>query len=440
MIVIYTPELTFRIEYVLKLIFSEILCMEYSVLSDRDVFIHSEGERINYSNFDVPGSLWIKPSGLLEETDIKNRKPAVGKWEGLPVLFGNNNHPIPFDIFSAVFFLITRYEEYLPFDPDPYGRFKAEESVAFKNGFLRLPIIDLWCKKLAELLKIDIQNTKLAETNYRFRLTVDMDRPWLFRNKGMFYAAGTLFRDILRFNFSQFTERWRIMNGNMPDPADTYEFLSEVKTKLKLPVNYFILCRKKDKYDTNWSVNRKAFHSLIRKLDTEGEIGIHPSYVSATSKNKMKEEIAYLSGILNRDITLSRQHFLRFNFPETYQNLVKLGIKEDYSMGYSSQTGFRAGIARSFNFFDLENNKETGLRIYSFQIMDRTLLSYLKVSPDEAIKEYEYYTDIIRSVGGEFVCLWHNDSISDLGEWKGWKKVFEKMINLNSNRDPIPEK
>ena len=440
MILIYTPEITFRIEYIFKLIFSEILDVEYSILTDRDTFIQSEGECINYSNANLSGSLWIKPSGLLEEKDIKNRNPSVGKWEELPALFTNDNRSVPFDLFSAVFYLITRYEEYLDFIPDQYGRFRAEESVAFKNEFHRLPIVDLWCKKMAELLKIDIQSTKLSETNYSFRLTIDIDRPWLYKNKGLLYTAGTLLRDLFRFNFSQFTERWRIMNGNMPDPADTYNFISEVKAKLRMPVYYFILCRKKDKYDTNRSVNQKVFHRLIKRLDSMGEVGIHPSFVSATSKTKLEKEIAYLSGILNRDIKLSRQHFLRFNFPETYQNLVRLGIKEDYSMGYSSQTGFRAGTARAFNFFDLENNKETGLRIFPFQIMDRTLLSYLKLSPDKAIKEYEYYTDIIRSVGGEFVCLWHNDSISDWGEWKGWKKVFEKMINLNSDHDQVPEK
>ena len=138
-----------------------------------------------------------------------------------------------------------------------------------------------------------------------------------------------------------------------------------------------------------------------------------------------------LSGVLGREITFSRQHFLILKFPETYRRLIESGITADYSMGYSSKTGFRAGIGRSYNYFDLMDNQETNLRIFPFQIMDRTLLSYMKLSPDEAIKEFEHYTGIIRNVGGEFICLWHNDSLSDRGEWKGWKRVFKKVIEMN---------
>ena len=100
-------------------------------------------------------------------------------------------------------------------------------------------------------------------------------------------------------------------------------------------------------------------------------------------------------------------------------------------MGYSSKSGFRAGLARAFNFFDLDTNLVTGLRVVPFQIMDRTLHTYKGISPDEAITEYEYYAQAVRNVGGQFVCLWHNDSLSDRGEWKGGKKVFEKMIVIS---------
>ncbi len=432
MIVIYTPELSLRIEYAFKLVFSKVLGVEYTILTDLNTFINTEGGRINYSQNKLNGIIRINPSGLLEEKGIKNWNPSIGKWEKLPVIFADDNHPVPFDLFSAVFYLVTRYEEYLPFDPDPYGRFKAENSLSYKNGFLRLPIVDMWCKKLAEIVKIDNQCMNLSETNYKFRLTIDIDYPWLFKNKGWLYASGSLLRELIRFNFSQFLERLRVLTGYNPDPADTYDFISESWDKPDHPVQYFILCRHKGKFDPNRSMNRKVFHRLIQELDTTGRVGIHPSFVSRTSDNKLKQEISYLSGVLKRDIMSSRQHFLCLKFPDTYLNLIKFGIKEDYSMGYNSQTGFRAGIARSFNFFDLINNKETGLRVFPFQVMDRTLLSYMKLSPDEALKEFEYYTGLIRSIGGEFICLWHNDSLSDRGEWQRWKKVFKNMVETNS--------
>ena len=396
--------------------------------------------RINYSQDEFEGVYNISPCGLLTETGISPWKPETGNWDELPVVFANDNPMVPFDIFSAIFYLVTRYEEYLPFKPDQYGRFQAEESVAFKNGFLRLPIVELWCRKLAEVLKIECLCCNLSESHYRFRLTIDIDHPWLFKNKGWFYAAGSLLRELARFNISQFRERLSVLTGRENDPGDTYNFLATLQPKINEVISYFVLCRKSGGYDNNRSVKRKALHRLVKWLDINGKVGIHPSFVSNTNDSILDKEIAYLSKILERDILFSRQHYLCLSFPDTYYHLILSGINEDYSMGYSSQTGFRAGIARSFNFFDLQNNRETELRIYPFQIMDRTLLSYMKLSPDEAEKEFEYYYDITRNVGGEFICLWHNDSLSDWGEWKGWKKVFEKMVNLNSKHDPVPEK
>ena len=89
-------------------------------------------------------------------------------------------------------------------------------------------------------------------------------------------------------------------------------------------------------------------------------------------------------------------------------------------MGYGTRTGFRAGIARPFYFYDLYEEKQTSLRIFPFQVMDRTLVSSMNHLPDDAIKEFKYYTEIIRSVGGHFIPLWHNTSLNDTYEWKGW--------------------
>ncbi|MBA7546413.1 hypothetical protein ES705_38803 [subsurface metagenome] len=106
-------------------------------------------------------------------------------------------------------------------------------------------------------------------------------------------------------------------------------------------------------------------------------------------------------------------------------------------MGYSTHTGFRAGIARPFYFYDLYEEKQTSLRVVPFHIMDRTLLSYLNYSTEQAIKEFEYYSKSIKNIGGLFVSLWHNTSVNDFEEWQGWQKVFKRMIEINSYNDQV---
>jgi hypothetical protein len=54
----------------------------------------------------------------------------------MPVFCQRQIGDLPFDPLAATFYLVSRYEEYLPFIPDEHGRFPAKQSFAFSNGFL----------------------------------------------------------------------------------------------------------------------------------------------------------------------------------------------------------------------------------------------------------------------------------------------------------------
>jgi hypothetical protein len=430
-IAVYSKSINPRIEYAVKLVFGVVLGIDYSIIDQKENFQKQEGIKINYSGDNFDSVLKIMPFGLLEEHSVRKQEINISMWHDLPVFFQSDTIEIPFDLFSSVFFLVTRYEEYLPFKPDQHGRFEADQSLAWQGKFLRLPIVELWCIELAKHLGIADKCPNIQSNNYSFRLTVDIDFPWRYLNKGLLYTAGKLGRDLITFRLKEFIYHFLVLLKKKPDPGNSYHALTEMEKRLGHSIRYFIFCRKRDTFDRNLTVGSKQFEKLLQQLDGKKNIGIHPSYASSDNLSLMVEEISYLSKVLNRKIESSRQHYLRLFFPTSYRNLIYQGVLCDYSMGFASHTGFRAGIARSFNFFDLTEEKETKLRIFPFQVMDRTLLSYLSLTPDEAINEYEYYTNCIRSVGGEFICLWHNDSVCDLGEWKGWKDVFEKMVELN---------
>ncbi|MBN1951636.1 MAG: polysaccharide deacetylase family protein [Bacteroidales bacterium] len=429
MLAIYSVSSSPRLRYALKLIFHEVLGVEYREVNHAEDFRNFPGARINYSTKVFDSCLQLIPSGLLVENVIKEQEISQGKWDELPVLYCMEGGFIPFDIFSAVFYLSSRYEEYLSSQRDSHGRYQAEESLAFRNDFLRLPIIDLWCIKLADFLGIRHACKKIEPGNYRFQLTVDIDQPWLYLHKGAAYSAGALARDLLRFRFADLLSRIMTLLKLIPDPGDTFDYLEGKGRGLTYPIRYFALCRRKGDHDINRSLNRRVFKELLRRLDASKSLGIHPSYSSFSSGANLDEELKWLEETLGRKVTLSRQHYLLFSFPDTCRGLLARGIKEDYSMGYSSQTGFRTGLARSCNFYDLLKEEETNLRLFPLMVMDRTLKDYLKLSPEKALEEFEHYIDQIRAVGGEFICLWHNDALSDRGEWKGWRPLFEAVIN-----------
>jgi hypothetical protein len=125
---------------------------------------------------------------------------------------------------------------------------------------------------------------------------------------------------------------------------------------------------------------------------------------------------------------ISRQHYLMLSFPHTYQQLQKLGIREDYSMGYAANSGFRAGTFTPFRFYDLTTECETTLVIHPFAVMDVTLRHYLKLTPDDALERIKQLIDKVRKVDGTFTSLWHNESLSEHGVWKGWRGIFEGMV------------
>jgi hypothetical protein len=98
-------------------------------------------------------------------------------------------------------------------------------------------------------------------------------------------------------------------------------------------------------------------------------------------------------------------------------------------MGYAELPGFRASICDSYNFYDLEQEKITNLRIHPFSIMDATYRYYLKYSPNESLQSIKKMVDVVKSVDGTLISVWHNETWSNHKEWKGWKELFSEMAD-----------
>src|SRR5690606_21745347 len=109
---------------------------------------------------------------------------------------------------------------------------------------------------------------------------------------------------------------------------------------------------------------------LIKTIAKVAHLGLHPSYNSSKNPYQVQREKKRLDTILQRKTVESRQHFLKINFPQTYQVLHQMGFKHDYTMGFAEVCGFRCGTAQPIYFFDLERNKVTDLVLHPFVYMD----------------------------------------------------------------------
>lgn len=442
MILIYSPKVTNRLQYVVKFIFSEVCGFEYAVTSSTEEFLNFKGAKINYSNRPVPeDSIQIVPAGLLFEKKVREFAFKKSRIDDLPVIFAHNekekNCDLGYDLFSMVFFMISRYEEHLPFMEDKRGRFEADQSFAYQNGFLETPVIDIACKKLKEKILKKFSYLPHKSKTFQFIPTYDIDVAYAYKGRGISRNLLAIGKDFLSFDMFNLKKRLSTIFNRMEDPFDTYDYQIYWQKKLNLNPVYFFLVGDYGAFDKNISIYSPIYIQLCKKLGDYARTGIHPSYTSNYRKEYLKKEIKRLSDILNREIVKSRQHYLKLQLPETYQNLLKNEIREDYTMTFATHTGFRAGTCNPFSFYDLSLETETPLKIFPSALMDASMNFYMKLTIEEAKKKCAEIIDKIISVDGTFISIWHNDALSNTGIWKDWYKVYEYMLGYLKRRDLI---
>jgi hypothetical protein len=431
MLLIFVTNTTPRVEYIFNVVFKEILKVPFEVTIDKDLFLKHQGPKFTYGDQKINHSLSFGSSGLLFETGIHKQVLEPDTWNGIKIFFKvDNSHILPFDIFSASFFLITRYQEYLPHLQDRYGRFSPEESLGYKEKFLEIPIINIWAKELKLILQKHFDSINFPNIPFSFTPTIDIDNAYAFKYKGVSRTLLSISKNLVRFQFKMLSKRVKVITGIRKDPYDSYADQLKIHKSYKLRPYYFILLGNYGKYDRNPSYRNSKYISLIKSLSESGEICMHPSYGSTKSLEQLKVEKARLEKIIGRPVTKSRQHYLKISIPQSYRHLIDIGIKEDYSMGYASKIGFRAGTCTPFYFYDIENEKQTDLKIFPFAFMDTTLKTYLKVRSKDVIPYVKPLVEQIRSLGGNLIFIFHNESIGNAGYWKHWGNMYEKIIKL----------
>lgn len=434
MLLIYVPKLTNRAGYTINVVMRDILRTDFAITADRDTFNRHEGARLCYAPRPIEGCTapFVKSAGLLFETTIEEQNPRCFQYRGQPALFPVfGNAALPFDPFSAIFYMLSRYEEYMPHLKDEHGRFIATESIAYKNGFLQTAVVDRWALMLRDVIKEHYPDTLFRERNYSFIQTIDIDAAYCYLHKGMFRTVMGFLRDgIHRRDMGAVKQRYRVLKGKEEDPYDTFDYILDCSRKYSAqsPLIFFTLMGDYGIYDKPASPHNNEFRQLIQHLGDYAKVGVHGSYYSYAEPTRLGREIQRLSDILHRPIVRNRFHFLRFSLPTAYRNLVRQSILHDYTMGYAELPGFRSGTCTIVPFFDLSSDQESPLHIHPFMAMDTTFNKHMRVSPQEATEHLHALVDEVRAVNGTFSCIFHNQNLCEDFEWKGWRPVYEDLL------------
>lgn len=430
MLLILVNKETNRLRYTMQLIFNRLLGIEFGFTNYSEVFLAHDDAKFSYGVQVGDSSLFFAAHTLLFESTISAKEIHHVDFEGNKAIFPVNdrNSLLTFDPFAASFYLISRYEEYLPHLHDIYNRYIASGSDAFRNGYLQKPLINIWSLKIKDILQNHFKDLVFRVPVFNFMPSIDIDAAFAYRNKGLTRAIGGFWKSFQIKDYGDMRKRIKVLFRLERDPFDTFAFQLQLQKKYGYKAIYFWLLADYGPNDKNLPFNNRHFQDLIRLLADYAEMGIHPSYASSEQPSLVQMETARLSKILKCEVASSRQHFLKLTLPDTYRNLINNDISHDYTMGYAEVPGFRASICTPFPFYDLDQDLPTNLMVHPFAVMDGTLKDYLKLSPKQAIELIFNLIREIKNVGGTFIPLWHNHSLSDAGEWEGWRKVYLEMI------------
>ena len=431
MLKIYTHTPSARFAYISKFLLETVLGIDFKHISHLSEFDPAQDQLLNYSNERSSfNELYLAPHGLLSETDIRDLDIEVKNDQSLPYFFPSNNSDWHFDIFSAAFYLLSRYEEYLPNQADAHGRFAAENSLAYREGFLQKPLIDEWAFAFASELKKVFPTLAFRENHFQVACTIDIDQAFRTKGKSNARFIKSILGSLLKADIKDLKNKIAVRRLQIEDPFDQYERLEKMHRKINWKAIYFILFAEKNTaQDINLAITQVDFLQRIKRLSHTADIGIHPSYQSNQNPEIMQSERFNLSQVIQKNINSSRQHYLKMQIPNTYYDLIKIGILHDYTMGYASQIGFRASTCRPFPFFDLQANEITFLTLHPFCLMDTTFHAYLKYTPEQTLAAAKKLLASVQAVKGVFCTLWHNESMSGYQEWKGWENIYEELLS-----------
>lgn len=426
-LLVYTHKITPRLTYVFKHICTRILGVQVKFTSVVEDFIAHDGLKMSYTKQPLGKELFVQSHYLLFEEGLSDVGVKIESWNTTKCFFKvGEKSSLPFDVFAASFYLLSRYEEYMPFVADEYGRFPPEESIAYQYHFLKQPVVDIWAYEFKKVLQSFYPEFDFQEKKFQFKPIIDVPVAYQYAHKGLVRTIGGSLKDLLALRFGDLYQRYLVLFRLRKDPFDTYKWLINNHKKRSLEPVFFFLLADYNNYDKSINHNNKHFIALIKSVGDYFEAGLKGSFLALDDKAILKEEKRRFEQIFNKPLERSRNSFSKLNLPYSYRDLIDLGVQSDYTMGYVSEVGFRAGTCTPFYFYDLDYEMQTPLKVHPFCVLDYV---YKNANSETILMQIEPLVKSVKEVNGIFSMVMHNYTFSELVIWKNWRKSYITLLD-----------
>ena len=431
MLLIYSQNTSTRLRYIAKQIFQHILGVHFELTTKIEDFVAHNGPKFSYGKQPLGHELFLQSVDLLFEAGVNEDVVKVSNWENVPCFFATKNPEtvIPFDILAASFYMLSRYEEYLPQMKDDLGRFLPTASLAYEHNFLKLPVVDIWAYKFKKILKDRFPEIKFEKRKFRTEVICEVNEALAYSKKGWVRSIEGIFTDLSKLRLKRIFIRLKVIFGLQKDPYHTYSYIINKTKTGSAKLRFFFGLGDFSIHEKSTDHHSQTYQKLIKSIADYCKIGLRLSYDALNSSPELKNEKERFERITHRTLNTTYCQYSKINLPNTYRDLLEKEVIQDYSMGYPDYSGFRAGTCTPFLFYDLDYEIQTPLMVKSYCLSENAFQKLTNAS--KAIEQANKMIETIKQVNGRAV-LHINNQLFDSTNYRSqfWKVVYDYFVNL----------
>lgn len=374
MILVYTHRITTRVRYIFTHFFNTYTDHEVSFTNVLETFIAHSGPKLSYTKNALGNEFFIQSHVLLFEQGLKDYDISLDLWGDTPAFFPCiEKSAIPFDLFAASFYMLSRYEEYMPHLKDHMGRFNTQNSLLFAEDKLMLPVVDIWAQQFLDRFLIDFPEIQKKVHPPFLKTVLEVPECFAYQSKSFLRSVVESLLDLISFRLGSLVDRMTVRFGLRKDPYDVYDDWIAWHQKQHISTNVLFLFARPGTHDRNINIFKKRFQSKIKQVSDYVPVSLLASFQSVGSIDLLEEERKRLGLLIHRRLRIVRQHHLLLRFPDSYRDFTTCGYQHDYSLQFTDCAGYRAGTGFPFYFYDLSSEQRTLLLIHPVAVSESIL-------------------------------------------------------------------